>query len=214
MRRSFTVLGIVLAGILFAAGSMAQDYKPPQGSDRGAGSVHFDGVKETGFLCYDRGELRLLSVTKRPEAHRCTNLYAECQEDACMIVVHGSVRHAKKSFLERFVADRIVNIPQPAAGLPGFPDFPGTGWTPQGFADPLCSYYHQLGFDCPEAPGLPGGGSSPPPGTGTPGTPGPNNNCWLCTAAYTLCFANAGVNPILQAQCISEMQDCAARRCG
>jgi len=211
MRRVFRQVGLVLLGAGLAFGAVAQDYKAPE---RGAGSARFDAVKDAGFLCYDRGELTLLSLDKRPDAKACTALYGECQGDACMIVVHGAVRTVKKRFLEQFAADRLTNLPQAAAGLPGFPDFPGAGWTPLGFADPLCSYYHQLGVDCPEAPGVPGGGSSPPQGTGTPGTPGPNNNCWLCSVSYSLCFASAGVNLIQQAQCTIEFQQCANRRCG
>lgn len=213
----FTAPALLLMVALLAFGPLPAG---AQGSGDGpayseASAERFDEVRETGHLCMDGLGLRLLSTERRPDPESCSANYAACEGDDCLFVIHGALRRiGKQRLLDHgvFVASQLRRLDEEGRTAAYFPPFPT--WTPPGFVDPVCGFYHQLGFDCPDAPGLPGGGASPPPGTGTPGTPGPDDNCWLCTTEHGLCFVQAKKGLIAHAACISRFQQCTARRCG
>lgn len=179
----------------------------------GAAGKSFDSVRDTAHVCFDTGELRLLSTDRRPNPQQCTRFYGSCEKDRCLFVTHGAVKRIDKRSLLVFSAD-LANEIKRRTKLDGTTTaFPGFNPWSTGFADPICTWYHQLGFDCPEGSGLPGGGSSPG-GGGVPGNPGPDNNCFICSVEFLLCFSSAGINLVQQNYCRSRFEKCAARRCG
>lgn len=173
----------------------------------------FDRISDTAYICYDNNKLTLLSTEKEPDYKSCQAVYGKCEADKCQLNINGAIKNLDKSLLRELAIDLNLLLEQDNETYSIFPA--SDSWPyPEMFSDPVCSWYHAMGVPCPQGAGLPGGGSPPGDDNGTPGTPGPNDNCWICSLAYTLCFAAAGVDPFAQAQCIFEFESCASKRCG
>lgn len=197
---------LIALSVFWTSNTMASEFLTP--------GVYIDPLSSSFNVCYDNGRAEYLPVDSSNGSPNCRSYYASCDAERCMIVVNGAIKTFRRNILLQYGADVLAlakeTIDDGVSGAAGQP----FNQPPNGFADPVCQFYIQNGFPCPEGHGFPGGSGTNPGPSSTPLPPGPNDNCLQCTAVYGICFAAAGPNLIAQYICITEFQNCALNHCG